>query len=86
MFDLGEPDFINSDETKWWIDKNVLEYAKSIDVIGFMPYIVETKEGYKTRILINNKKNVIEYETTKLEDMAVHIDILSKIKEYQDDK
>lgn len=70
-----KPDFINEEGTKWWVDVAVISYLKEAKLIDYKAYIIETKDNYKTRVLINSD-DIIEFETPKLEDMGVHIDML----------
>lgn len=53
----------------------VISYLKEAKLIDYKAYIIETKDNYKTRVLINSD-DIIEFETPKLEDMGVHIDML----------
>jgi hypothetical protein len=74
----GKPDFINEKGVKWWLDKQLTNYCEREDLNGIKlkmkVFYVEEPDGRKTRMLIDANGPV--YENQKLEDMAVHIDIL----------
>ena len=71
-----QPDHINEEGTKWWLDKSMLKYAKRRKVAGYIPYIVETKDGEKTRVLVDKDKQRVVYETPGMEAMACFIDVI----------
>jgi len=71
-----KPDFINEKGTKWYIDRDIKSYMELKKINGYTAFVAININGDKDRILINNETNDIEFDTSKLEDMAVHIDIL----------
>jgi len=74
-----EPDFINEDGTKWWLDKSTTDWAKRKDSHGtsldMIVYLVEKADGYMTRLLLDSEGNLID-EQQNLEQLAVKIDML----------
>ena len=84
MFETREPDFINEEGTKWWKDDIITEYAQREDINGtslnVVCFVIELKDGYKSRVLINDKQEIIE-EDQKVEVMGVKIDIRKFLKE-----
>lgn len=85
-----EPDFVNKDGIKWWIDKSLTQYAHRQDLKGIsLPNVVayfvkkpDKYKGYLTRVLIDNDKQVPIYESQKLEDCAAYIDMLKLDKQH----
>lgn len=74
-----DPDFVNDLGVKWWLDKSLTEYATREDGNGIglsdiTIWCVEKPNGYKTHIMTQGEEAL--YENQKLEDMAVHVDIL----------
>lgn len=73
------PDSVNEEGTKWWFDKNTTDYARRPNSNGttlddVMVFIVETKDGYRTRLLV--EKGEIIWEGQKLEAACGAIDIM----------
>lgn len=73
------PDVINEECVKWWLDKDCTQYAKDKDIHGIslpkvLVYAVEKPDGYRTRLIIDG--GTIVFESQKLEDIGVHIDIM----------
>ena len=83
LFFDKEPDFINDEGTKWWIDKVTTQYAQKEDSQGTkLPnvhcFYIELKTGEKLYVLVEN--NEIIYETQSLEQVGIQIDILKLLK------
>jgi hypothetical protein len=81
-----KPAFVNAEQTKWWPDVSLTDYAIKPDIHDVtLPHAsvwyVEKPNGYQTRLLVI--EGAIEFESTKLEDMAVHIDILKTAKRFE---
>ena len=74
-----KPYFVNELGTKFWLDKSSIDYAKEKKLKEVKVYYLEDKKGYKTRAIVQNHKYV--FESQKLEDIVVHLDIMSLIKE-----
>ena len=80
----AKPYFVNNDGFEWWLDKSMTKYALEDSTIGnpglkdvFCFYV---KKGDDiSRVLINNKHQVL-YETSTLDQMAAHIDILKIVR------
>jgi hypothetical protein len=88
MLNLGEPQYINNDGIKWWLDANLTEYCQrtdhnSVKLPRHRVWIVQHPDGEMTRLL--TKASNIVHETPSLEAMAVHIDML-KVKANFDKK
>lgn len=90
MFDFNsKPDFINDKGYKFWLDKDLTKYAQEKNLKGtklkdLFVYFVEIKNGYRTRLLINNKTGEILKEGTALEDIVCFIDFLKLQKEFDE--
>ena len=74
-----EPDFINEQGTKYWVDKPTTQYAQRENLNGvsldMVVYLAETENGYMARLLIDKDQNIIA-EEQNLEQLAVKIDML----------
>jgi len=83
-----EPDFINEEGTKWWFDKSSTTYAQNPDLFGItldiVCYFVEDKQGFRTRVLIQNGE-IID-ESTSVEGIGVIIDTLKLVKRLEENK
>lgn len=77
-----EPDFINEEGVKWWVDKSTTDYAQRKDSKGItldiICYVIDRPDGYRTRVLIE-EGNIID-DNTSLEAIACKIDMLKLIK------
>ena len=74
-----EPDFINDEGTKWWVDKSTTKYAQQKDIYKTqLPNVVcfatEQSNGYRSYVLTENQE--IEFTAQSLEAIGVHIDIM----------
>lgn len=81
-----EPDFVNEEGTKWWVDRSTTKFAQQPDINNVrLPNVVcfatEQSNGYRSYVITENQQ--IEYAATGLEAIGVHIDImkLSRRKE-----
>lgn len=78
-----EPDFVNPEGTKWWLDKSTTAGAQKEDVHGtkldFIVYLVEKSDGYMARLMLDLDGNLIA-EEQNLEALAVKIDMLKAAK------
>ena len=76
------PDFVNAEGVKWWRDKAVERYANNEDQHGtrlqVQAWIVERKDGYRTRLLIENGQIIGEAQS--LEAIGAKIDWLKTAK------
>jgi len=69
-----KPDHINELGIKWWLDKQLMKYVKELDIpLETMIYFVLYPNGYKTRVIIQ-EKNVV-YEDTDIAAIATRIDM-----------
>lgn len=68
-----EPDFINSEGIKWWLDKNLTNYARKLKNTSV--WIIEKPDKFRTRLLLID--NEIVYENQTLEGMACKIDAIA---------
>lgn len=80
-----KPAFVNAEGTRWWEDADLTAYAVKPDVHDIMltkasVWYVEKPDGYQTRLLVMD--DAIEFESQKMEDMAVHIDMLKTAKRF----
>lgn len=78
----NEPDFVNEEGSKWWLEKYLTDWARKPDVFGttldMNAYIVESKDGYKSFVLID-KEGVVDH-SQQSEAIAVKIDVLKLLK------
>jgi len=81
-----EPDFVNDEGTKWWIDVSTTQYAQREDahgtVLDMVVYLAETKNGYMTRVLLDDDRNIVE-EEQNLEALAIKIDMLKANERFE---
>jgi len=82
-----EPDFVNEEETKWWVDEDMMDYVKTIQEKHEMKFkeeiacwFVERKDGYRTRIVIVDNKPA--YENQKMESVAAFLDVKAVSEEF----
>lgn len=87
MFEDGkrEPDFVNPEGVKWWIDKSLTEWATKPNIKGtrlpnVVSYVIEELNGNRSRVLVD--KGVIVFDSQRAEDIAVHIDVMKLSKEF----
>lgn len=84
----GPPDHVNDEGFKWWCDRDLTRYAVKPDVHGIvLPgvsvwFVEHPKTGYQERVILD-ADGTVEYHTTKLEDAAVHIEMMKVAKRYQ---
>jgi hypothetical protein len=69
---LGEPLFVSENGVKWWVDKNLTQYAAQ-KLGKARVWIVEEKNGRMTRLL--EREGQIVADAGGLEQMACFIDI-----------
>ena len=79
-----EPVYTNPEGTKWWDDEDITQYARKKTLKGkSLPeakaYCVETKDGYRSRVLVD--KGVIIAESQQLDAIATQIDMLKFLEE-----
>lgn len=72
-----KPVFINDIGTSFWLDKDLTEYARSKELKGVKVFYIKDKVGYKTRVIIKGQEYI--YENQRVEDIAIHLDIMSLI-------
>lgn len=80
-----EPDFVNEKGVKWWCDYETTKYAmvenaQGNTLPGVVVYAVEEPNGHRT-YLICDKKGVL-FESQRLEDIGVHLDMMKIVKSY----
>lgn len=79
-----KPDFINEEGTKWWIDQLTTDFAVKEDQFGTslssICYCIETKDGYRTRVLVSKETNEIIAEHQTLDGLGTEIDILKMLR------
>jgi hypothetical protein len=84
FWEKKEPDFINDEGFKWWLDKGTTKYAMRENANGttldYQVWVVEKPDGFKTRIILDDRRKPI-YENTSLEGIAVKIDMMKLVKE-----
>lgn len=73
FWETNEPDYINEEGIKWWIDNSTMQIAKLSK--KYMIYVVQNKD-YITRCVVDNQKGAIIYENQSLEALGCFCDIL----------
>ncbi len=79
------PAFTNADGVRWWPDTDLTAWATREDVFGttlssVRVWFVARPDGEKTRVIVMDGE--IEFASARMEDIAVHIDILKTAKRY----
>ena len=78
-----EPDFINEEGVKWWLDKSLTQYANQGDIsLEIGVWIVETPDGAITRLATDANQRILK-DTSVIEAMACLIDDEKKSREYE---
>jgi len=81
-----------SETHEWFHDKSSTQYAQKEDVHGIsLPniycFVTRDKEtGEYMRVMMDKDAQSVIYDTTKLEDMGAHIDIMKVAKHYNKDE
>lgn len=76
-----DPDFINAEGVKWWIQKETNRYIKSKGNLGkIQAWKTEFPDTKQKRYVLTENDSVI-YETAGLEALGVRIDLLSFLRE-----
>lgn len=80
MQDIFEttPDATNAEGTSFWLDKDNTAYAKRIGLKNVQVLYLKDKSGCKTRVIVEKGRYV--FENQRLEDIAVHLDIMKLAK------
>jgi hypothetical protein len=73
--DKREPDFVNAEGVKWWVDEVSTQYAQRKGLAGVSAWIVEEADGYVTRVLTKDGQALAD--STSLEGIGLKIDILA---------
>jgi hypothetical protein len=83
FWEENDPDFINDEGTKWWIDRDLTNYAQNPDAKGIsldvQAWVLQTSDGYMTRVLVNKDHEICD-ESQNLEALAVKIDVRKFLK------
>ena len=79
-----EPVYTNQEGTKWWDDEDTTQYARQKTLKGkSLPeakaYFVETKDGYRSRVLVD--KGMIIAESQQIDGIGTQIDILKFLED-----
>ena len=79
----GEPNFINKQSVKYWLDESTSNYANKPDRYGTTlegkAFFVERPDGFKTRLFIGETQDILADDQT-LDGIATKIDLLKFIK------
>jgi len=80
-----EPDFVNEEGTKWWVDKIATQYATKKDSFGVqLPGVVcfrtELSDGYSSFVVVDGQKIVFTSQQT--DAIGCHIDVMKMAKRY----
>lgn len=79
-YNSRKPDFVNKKGTKWWIDRDLTEYAKSKLKAKTVVYLAETPEGDATFVVLQSDIGPIRSNRLR-EDILIFIDILAMDQE-----
>ena len=71
------PIFINNMGTKWWLNEELQEYVESSGLVGYLCYYIETSNGDRNLVLINDE-DIIVNNTLSKQDMIDYIDTLAE--------
>lgn len=86
MFETDrEPDHVNEQGTKWWLDEQPTVYAQKEDHLGTaLPnvqcFIVEATDGVRNRVVVEN--GAVIFDNPNLEAIGAHIDMLKVHKRF----
>lgn len=69
------PAAINDIGTKFWLDESTCDYCHKQLGNNYWVYYIETKDNYRTRVLIEGNTKII-YENQNLEAFCSRIDIM----------
>lgn len=80
------PTFVNEKGIKFWPDRSLTDWARREDQFGTklsdaMIWYVEHPNGTRTQLLALGQAP--EHETTGMEDMATHIDLLKAARRFK---
>lgn len=76
-----EPDYVNAEGTKWWIEDVLTPYAQQRG-LDIKCYIVETVNGYRSYVGVMDGTTVAENQS--LEAFGVRIDVMAYLYENAD--
>lgn len=83
FWEKQQPDFVNEQGVKWWLDKDSTRYASKENSNGisldYQIFVVEEPDGRKTRLVLDEKRKPV-YEHTHIESIAVWLDIQKYLK------
>ena len=73
-----EPDYVNADGTKWWIEDVLTPYAqqKGLDM---KCYVVETVDGYRSYVGVMD--GTIVAENQSIEAFSIRIDMIAYLNQ-----
>jgi len=69
-----EPDFINELGVKWWIDHDTMKFTKLNN--KYQIFVINNNDMI-TRVITDNEKQTIVYESQQLEAIGAFCDILN---------
>ena len=85
-WETREPDFINEEGVKWWLDKHLTDYAnrednKGISLKNVKGFVVE-KDDILEYVLVDYDNGSMVHSSQSLESVATHIDMMKIQKHY----
>lgn len=75
-----EPDFVNDQGVKWWLDHHSTSEAKKRGLSDVTVWIVCTPEEYYSRIILEGQE--YEFESQQLEAIGTHLDLMKADREF----
>lgn len=78
---MSNPDFVNDQGTKWWLQKIATDYGKRLGLKDISCWRAKALDGLEEFIVIKDGEPI--YHTTTLEALGVFLDILERLS--QDD-
>ena len=79
-----DPDFVNDELVKWWLDESCTRYAKNPNTRGtkldLTCFLIEEPGGYRTRVLVEN--GVPIFESQSIDGIGSEIDLMKLAKEF----
>ena len=87
-WECREPDFINEEGVKWWLDKHLTDYANREDQRGIslknIKGFVTEKDSILEYVLVDYDTGSVVHSSHLLESVATKIDMMKVTKDFGD--
>ncbi len=80
FFNEGEPDFINEEGTKWWLQTLPSKHDDTLRPLGIRWYYIETANEEASHIILEN--NTVLHATQQIEGVGAYLDMLFVREQY----